>query len=1198
MANPSASITIMVPILVLCIVLMSVSKCVGEASRMDASFEDQPVVETEILEESMQEGALKLADRVNINGFVTGSLQVFLGGAFGAVCSNRFDPVDAAVACRQLGYRGGTVLPDEFIGSSSLPLADADRAPFVLENLNCNGTESRLLECPGFMGEAVQDYSYEPLLAICDPAGSAPAFVACGTLNAADGGAVRLTGGEASSDGTSRFGFLEIFGDGGWGSVCDRTGLAPTRSRNPAIFSEAAATVACRQLGFTGGVKTGIPGTAAAAQRRIPVLLAGAECTGEEEGIADCPGPGLGLQTTPCSATEGVAVHCFNRVSSQSEEGSLRMMGGEERESFAYGRLEIFVRGFWSSVCDAAGFTPDAAQVACRAVGYDGGASLEFRQPFSGGGVNHVLAADIPVGIATVDCNGTETSLLQCTSSLDQARACVVPQSNFTDATVLACANSTTAADCMEGMLPEEGAVRLRGGFGTMCDPIHTGFVEVFHNGEWGTICVGNERDNNLNSVDDFLAADVICRQLGFPHGTVMDIQSKNPVPPPVLAFDPFGKAEPILQREEVTEPFGRVWLDDVVCHGPEDDVLECYLGDGFLDDAFTCKDRNDPRVRFAVACRQFPVGAAQEGVAAPGAEEGDVRLVAQSTVRNWQLGRPEIYFEGSWSQICAASFGAPDAVVVCRQLGYSTGTANSFQAGSFAPTDGTLVFSEVAVTAPGCNGAEANLLECGPDPNTDIRQTTVTIASRECLGASAGLRIACVGDPAEGEEGDLRLISPTGSSDLEAPGTGVMEIFHAGAWGTICGDLPARRSTLGAFENGAADVACRQLGFEGGFSREITARGAFPDTYNVAPPWLPSSSIVCNGMELTLAECGPVRFGDTSMCRNTHQLVCSGGSLTPSANRGAARLQDGQSDPDGAWAYGRLEVFDGHAFSRIATSRDGLQERFLDPSVAQVVCRSLGYTGGAELVAGRFSLLPLNTNDPRSFDTTIGNIECDGDEDSLADCELTPTGVFEVGDRRDYMDTFLFCSTPSGCSDATAAPSEGDIRLVDIAENNASISTASCDLAHFGGVEIFHDGKWGRVCAGRFGHSSASFAIASQVICRQLGFAFGGVYQTDGASSARVEYNEYGIDDALYTVWATEVDCRGDEERLDECFLPERFGEVDPRDEDYFFYGGYREDPNVTGVSVTSCRLVSRSALGVFCRQVEIKESDVIRRL
>lgn len=72
-------------------------------------------------------------------------------------------------------------------------------------------------------------------------------------------------------------------------------------------------------------------------------------------------------------------------------EGDLRLMGGQEGPGYEYGRLEIFLRGFWSTVCAADSFTPDSAKVACTLLGFDGGAALEFRQAYSAGELNQVL---------------------------------------------------------------------------------------------------------------------------------------------------------------------------------------------------------------------------------------------------------------------------------------------------------------------------------------------------------------------------------------------------------------------------------------------------------------------------------------------------------------------------------------------------------------------------------------------------------------------------------------------------------------------------------------------------------------------------------------------------------------------------------------------------------------------------------------
>ena len=57
------------------------------------------------------EGGLRLVDRIDVNSYATGSLQVFLNGAWGAVCSNEFNRIAADVACRQLGFSGGTFVP-------------------------------------------------------------------------------------------------------------------------------------------------------------------------------------------------------------------------------------------------------------------------------------------------------------------------------------------------------------------------------------------------------------------------------------------------------------------------------------------------------------------------------------------------------------------------------------------------------------------------------------------------------------------------------------------------------------------------------------------------------------------------------------------------------------------------------------------------------------------------------------------------------------------------------------------------------------------------------------------------------------------------------------------------------------------------------------------------------------------------------
>ena len=168
-----------------------------------------------------------------------------------------------------------------------------------------------------------------------------------------------------------------------------------------------------------------------------------------------------------------------------------------------------------------------------------------------------------------------------------------------------------------------EGAVRLRGGFGTLCDPVHSGFVEVLHFEEWGSICTDQRAENRA---EDNLVADVVCRQLGFPHGTRIDPLTSRPPPSSPLGgeapspystyyFPSYYDADYLT--EEAEEPVDRFWLSEVTCSGPEERLIDCGLGEGFRNNNAGC--RSSPH-RIHIACRQFPVVEALEEVKTPDA--------------------------------------------------------------------------------------------------------------------------------------------------------------------------------------------------------------------------------------------------------------------------------------------------------------------------------------------------------------------------------------------------------------------------------------------------------------------------------------------------------------------------------------------------------------------------------------------------
>ena len=174
-------------------------------------------------------------------------------------------------------------------------------------------------------------------------------------------------------------------------------------------------------------------------------------------------------------------------------------------------------------------------------------------------------------------------------------------------------------------------AIRLRGGTNS-----YEGRVEVFVNGEWGTVC-----DDLFDSEE----ATVTCRQLGLQ--TLCKLLYILGVfcctVPPFFSLDP-----------QITSRFGagtgQIWLDDVSCTGSEGRLVDCtHLPLG----THNCGHVED----VGVICTP------QDG------RDGRLRLVDGRTPYD---GRVEIFIGGVWGTVCDDSWDNQDAMVVCRQLNFT----------------------------------------------------------------------------------------------------------------------------------------------------------------------------------------------------------------------------------------------------------------------------------------------------------------------------------------------------------------------------------------------------------------------------------------------------------------------------------------------------------------------------------------------
>jgi len=108
---------------------------------------------------------------------------------------------------------------------------------------------------------------------------------------------------------------------------------------------------------------------------------------------------------------------------------------------------------------------------------------------------------------------------------------------------------------------------------------VSTGHVEVWHEGEWGTVCDdgligGNTRDQSLDTISDNgrNVAQVICQSLGYAEGT------------------------PTLTTESLRGS-GTIWMDDVNCDGNEPSLFDCTYKWSY--DSNNCMHKED----FSVTC-------------------------------------------------------------------------------------------------------------------------------------------------------------------------------------------------------------------------------------------------------------------------------------------------------------------------------------------------------------------------------------------------------------------------------------------------------------------------------------------------------------------------------------------------------------------------------------------------------------------
>ncbi|NXJ66105.1 NETR protein, partial [Rostratula benghalensis] len=163
------------------------------------------------------------------------------------------------------------------------------------------------------------------------------------------------------------------------------------------------------------------------------------------------------------------------------------------------GRVEVYHDGKWGTICDDQWDDRDA-EVVCRQLGLSGNPkALSWAHYGQGSG---------PILLDEVECSGNELSLDQCKKSdwgqqnCDHIEDAGVSCDPFTGTDLQLHASQMCSDSPFHAASSAEGTVRLAGGHSP-----REGRVEVYYNGDWGTVCDDGWTD---------LGALVVCRQLGF----------------------------------------------------------------------------------------------------------------------------------------------------------------------------------------------------------------------------------------------------------------------------------------------------------------------------------------------------------------------------------------------------------------------------------------------------------------------------------------------------------------------------------------------------------------------------------------------------------------------------------------------------------------------------------------------------------
>lgn len=450
------------------------------------------------------------------------------------------------------------------------------------------------------------------------------------------------------------------------------------------------------------------------------------------------------------------------------------------------------------------------------------------------------------------------------------------------------------------------------------------GRIELFYKGEWGTICD-----------DDFTIANahVLCHHLGFVSATGWTHSAK------------YGKGQ------------GKIWLDNVQCHGGEKSIEFCKSrGWGNSD----CTHDEDA----GVVCKDERIpGFVDSNVIDAQVDENkveEVRLRPVVGVAKKKLpiteGVVEVKYKDGWAQICDVGWTAKNTRVVCGMLGFphERKVNKNFYRLYLERQKNNFHLHSVA-----CTGTEVHLAACPLEFNKPN-------ATSSCAGGMPAV-ISCMPGPLfmqnSGLKKKLKISTNVRLKGGAKVGEGRVEVLKDNVWGTVCDD---RWNLL------SASVVCRELGF--GSAKEALTGARMGQ--GMGPIYM--NEVKCLGQERSIWDC-PVKNITSENCQHSEDAAVrcnvpymgleTSIRITGGRTRYEGRVEVLTSDPNGTQSWG---LICGENWST---------------KEAMVACRQLGLGYANQGLQETWYWDSSNVTD-----MVMSGVKCMGNEMALSQCQYHKT--------------------------------------------------------------------------------------------------------------------------------------------------------------------------------------------------------------